>query len=97
MRFATPEEIKETSQRPDSLWLSLEAGKNQKTLIVNWSQINDINGDFGTADAVIVVEVPLYGSSEDVLHIATMYVFNQIDIFEKTKENKKLFMEIGNG
>ncbi len=95
MNFATKQEIKEATERPDSIWLSLEAGKNQKTIIVDWSDIKEIAGDFGTADATIVVGIPLYGTSDDILHTATRYVFNQIDIFEKSKQNKELFNEIG--
>ncbi len=95
MREATPIEITEATERPDSIWLSTKPGKDQTTVIVDWSEVNDINGDYGNFDSIIVVGIPLYGTSEDVIHTATMYVFNQIDIFEKTKENKKLFVEIG--
>ena len=96
--YATEIEIKEATERPDSIWLSFGPGKDQKTLIVDWDEINEINGDFGDADATVVVGIPLYGeagNSEDILHSATMYVYNQIDIREKTQENKKFFEEIG--
>ena len=93
----TNTERKEATERPDSIWLSLSAGKQtpEETCIVNFDQINDINGNFGDFKAAIVVGIPLYGTADDVLHTCTKYIFNQIEIFEKTKENKELFTSIG--
>ncbi len=98
--FATPEEIKEHSQREDSIWLSLEAGKNQKTTIIDWEDINvlELILDRDEPDALIVTGIPLYGDAgdaEDILLIATRYVFNLIEIREKIKENKELLEGIG--
>ena len=93
----TQEQLKkEALERPDAIWLSLAPGKQEinETTIVDWSDINEIGGDFGNFKAVIVVGIPLYGDGDDTLMDATRYVFNQIEIFEKTKENKKLFQRI---
>ncbi len=95
--FATPEEIKELSQREDSIWLSLEQGKNQKTATIDWEDIDVLEAilDRDEPDALIVTGIPLYGSAEDVLDAATQYVFNKIEIKEKIKENKILLEGIG--
>ena len=95
MNLATPEEIKEATERPDCIWLSFRPGKDQTTVIVNWDEINEINGDYGTVDAVVVVGIPLYGKADDVLYAAEKYVFNQVEIRQKIKENIKLKASIG--
>lgn len=89
------EEFRAATQREDSIWLSLNPGKAKISKVIDWEDIGVINGDFGNIDSVVIVGVPLYGNTDEVLHNATRYVFNQIEIFEKTKENKKLFTQIG--
>ncbi len=94
----------EATERPDAIWLSLKSSQEEddSAMIIDWSDINEINGDFGTISSIAVVGIPLYGrddngilDAEDVLLNATNYVFNQIEIREKTKENQKLIQSIG--
>lgn len=87
------EDFIEATERPDSIWLHLDGeGVSQ---VVDWEDVNTLNGDYGNLAEIVVVGIPLYGSSEDVLDSATRYVFNQIEIHQKTKENKELFESIG--
>lgn len=94
----TNEMKQEAIDRPDSIWLSLKVGKNVNPLIINWDQIQNLTRllEGNDHDEVIIVGIPLYGSSEDVLHDATMYAYNLIEIAEKTKVNKEIFEGIGN-
>ncbi len=80
----------EAYDNPDSIWLSLTAGKNdlEDAEVIYWDDIDEINGDFKNIESIIVTGIPLY--KVDSLENATRYIFNQIEIFEKIKENKNL-------
>ena len=89
----------EAIDREDSIWLTLEDSDNPITKIIDWLEINEINGDFKNATEIIVVGIPLYGrnsrTGEDILSLATQYVYNQVEIFKRTKQNKELYSGIG--
>ena len=80
----------EAYDNPGSIWLSLTAGKNdlEDAEVIYWDDIDEINGDFKNIESIIVTGIPLY--KVDSLENATRYIFNQIEIFEKIKENKNL-------
>jgi len=92
----TQTELNEALERPDVIWLSLDAGKAElsETRIYDWDEMDAINGDFGNLKSIVVTGIPLYRDAEDACHNATMYVFNQIEILEKIKENKKIKQEM---
>ena len=94
----TPE-MTEALERPDTIWMSLDMGKAQpeETMILDFSDAVKSQGDFGFMKSLIVTGIPLYGTSDDVLDSAMRYIFNQIEIFEKTKENKTLGASVGSG
>jgi len=90
-------QVKEATSRPDSLWLSLEMGKAElhEHEVMSLDEAVACNGDFGNLRGLVVTGVPLYG--DEPLDAATRYIFNQIEIFEKIKENKELKKRIGSG
>lgn len=92
------DEVQEAYERPDTVWVTLKSGTVNTAIIVDWSDIKEINGNFNTeADSVFVVGIPLYGTADSVLQNAAKYVFNQIDIFKKTEANNALIKTIGSG
>jgi len=90
-------EVQEERERPDSIWLSLSADKCEleDTGLFDWDDMEKVNGDFGDLKSVIISGIPLYPDTEISLSSASRYVFNQIEIFQKTKENKDLLSKIG--
>jgi len=92
--------IQEEIDRPDAVWLSLVAGgvNLEENKVMSFEEAVACRGDFGNIKGLVVTEIPLYGSegAEGSLDAATRYIFNQIEIHEKTKENLDLLGCIGN-
>ena len=90
------EKINEAINREDSIWLSLDAGVHAlcENEIVEWDDVKEINGDYGNIKGIVVVGIPLYRDAAEALQNATKFIFNQIEIFEKTKENQKILQEM---
>jgi len=62
--------------------------------VFDWNEAIELNGDFGNIRGIVITGISLYG--DESLDAATRYIFNQIEIHEKVKENKDLLNRIGN-
>ena len=88
--------VQEAIDRPDSIWLSLDTGNVElhEHRVFSFEEAVATKGDFGNIKGIVVTEIPLYG--DDPRDATTRYIFNQIEIHEKIKENKELLKRIGN-
>ena len=89
--FPSTLELNNTYSRPDTISLCLQPYADEtQVAIVDWDEVDEINGDYGTITDIYVTGIPIYPDTEKALETATRYVFNQIEIFEKIQENKEL-------
>lgn len=94
--YPSTKELNETLQRPDTINLCIDPYADAKVVaIVDWSEVDEINGDYGIVSELIVTGIPLYPDASESLSSATRYIFNQVEIRELMLQNWRLSAKIG--